>query len=479
MKRFILTILTVSIASLSLNAQNNEITGSIKDSDGKAISQVVISDGYNTTQSDQDGQYTLATSEKSRFIFISTPSGYISSVKNNEKETCFYQKLTNDKSVYNFSLKKNPQNDKDHNIIVIADPQILDMEDKCLMDERMKTMIPDITKAKEKYTFGLCLGDIVGYDHSLYPEYQKSIDKLGLDFRHVQGNHDMTRIGVRTHEGSMKKYEDFFGPAWYSFNVGDVHYIVMNNNFFIGRDWYYIGYLDETQMNWLEKDLSYVSKDKKVVVCLHIPTTLSQKDRERFSYSDLSEIQANKNPLYSILDPYDALILSGHMHTCTTQNINDHLTEINVGGLCGAWWCGDICIDGGPAGYKVMNMRGTQSEWTYIGCGYPQDYQMKVYTDDSRFPEQVIVNVWDYDDKWTVEYFENGKKVCDMERFSTQDPYAIELFSDPSKYKISWVGASVNDRFFKAKLSDKAKKIEIKVTDRFGRQYSKKLKIKR
>lgn len=479
MKQFILSILLISAASINMNAWNKEISGEIKDTFGKGISEVVISDGYNTTTSDKDGKYILNTSDKSRFVFISTPSGYISNVRESNNNGCFYQKLQNDASIYNFTLIKNPKDDKKHNIIVTADPQVLDCEDIELMKKRINTMLPIVAKAKEEYTFGICLGDIVGYDHSLYPEYQKAIDTLDIDFRHVQGNHDMYRNGIRTHEGSMEKYENFFGPAWYSFNVGDVHYIVMNNNFYIGRDWFYIGYLDETQLEWLEKDLSYISKNKKVVVCLHIPTTLSQQDRDRFAYSDLPEIQANKSPLYDILAPYDALILSGHMHTCTTQNINNHLTEINVGGLCGAWWCGDICIDGGPAGYKVINMDGTQSTWTYIGCGYPEDYQMKVYINDSKHPGEVIVNVWDYDDKWTVEYFENGEKICDMERFTTQDPYALDLFSDPSKYKISWVGASNNDRFFKAKLSNKAKKIEIKVTDRFGRIYSKKLKIKR
>lgn len=456
---------------LTIGIQAKDIKGTVRNSDGKPLSGIVVSDGYTTTLTDKRGKYQLDTDKDARHVFISTPAGHISTVRNPEKETCFFHELQDSKKSYDFTVRKNPMDDKDHNIIVIADPQVMDNEDLTLLDKRLCSIIPDISKIKDHYTFGICLGDIVGYDHSLYPTYQKNIDQLGLDFRHVIGNHDMTRNNIRSHEGSMTEYNDFFGPAWYSFNVGEVHYVVLNNNFYIGRDWFYVGYLDETQLRWLEEDLSHVPTDKKVIVCQHMPTTLSKDDRERFSYSSLPEIQANKQPLYNILAPYDAIILSGHMHTCTTQNINDRLVEINIGGLCGAWWCGDICIDGGPAGYKQVKMRGHEAEWQYIGCGYPENYQMKAYVNDRRHQGEVIVNVWDYDDKWTVEYYEDGKKICDMERFTTQDPHALDLFSDPSRYKISWVGAADNANFFKAKISGKAKNGMVKVTDRFGRTY--------
>jgi hypothetical protein len=78
-----------------------------------------------------------------------------------------------------------------------------------------------------------------------------------------------------------------FGPAWYSFNVGKVHYIVINNNFFIGTDWYYIGYIDERQLQWLENDLKHVKKGSQVIVSLHIPTTLDKSDREGFNYGNI------------------------------------------------------------------------------------------------------------------------------------------------------------------------------------------------
>ena len=182
---------------------------------------------------------------------------------------------------------------------------------------------------------------------------------------------------------------------------------------------------------------------------------------------------ANKKGLYSMLAPYKSLILSGHMHTADYEQINDNLAEINIAGLCGAWWCGEVCIDGSPAGFKVFDMDGSDIEWIYKGCGHPLDYQMKVYTDLADYPGEIIANVWDYDPAWKVEYFEDGVKVCDMERFRTQDPLAKELYKDPSSLKRTWVYAAPTDNMFRAKISETAKTQEIRVTDRFGRVYTK------
>ena len=74
---------------------------------------------------------------------------------------------------------------------------------------------------------------------------------------------------------------------------------------------------------------------------------------------------------------------------------------------------------------------------------------------------------------WKVEYFEDGVKVCEMERFKAQDPLAKELYKDPSSLKRTWVHAAPTENMFKAPVSDGAKSLEVRVTDRFGRVYTK------
>lgn len=468
MKKIFISILLGISATYALQAK--EIKGTVKDTEGNAIAGVVVSDGLNTVVTDNKGRFQMEADQDSRFVFVSTPSGYISSTL--EGKTLFYKEIRKGTKRYDFTLEKNPQDDTNHNVIVIADPQISERSELADLERQAEDMVEFVKGMDGDYTFGICLGDIVGWDHSIYPEYNKIMAKPGFEYRYVIGNHDMTNWG-RSHETSMKNYGDMYGPAWYSFNVGDVHYVVLNDNFYVGRDYFYIGYLDERQLSWLEKDLSYVPEGSRVVVSLHIQTTNDKSDRDAFQYGIIGDNLCNKPALYAMLEPYKATILSGHSHTADFEQISENIFEINVAGFCGAWWCGEVCIDGAPAGYKIFDMDGDDIKWIYKGCGHPLDYQMKVYADTEDYPGQIVANVWDFDPQWKVEYFEDGVKICDMERFKAQDPLAKELYKDPSTLKRSWVYAAPTENMFKAVISENAKKLEVRVTDRFGRVYTK------
>ena len=458
----------IAIATSSLNAKN--IKGTVKDTEGNAVAGVVVSDGLNVVTTDEKGRWEMDADKDSRFVFVSTPSGYISSTL--EGSTLFYKEIRKGTKSYDFLLNKNPKDDTNHNVIVLADPQISERSELADLAKQADDMAEFVKGMDGDYTFGICLGDIVGWDHSIYPEYNEIMAKPGIGYRYVIGNHDMTNWG-RSYETSMKNYGDMYGPAWYSFNVGDVHYVMLNDNFYVGRDYFYIGYIDERQLSWLEKDLSYVPEGSRVVVSLHIQTTNDKSDRDAFQYGIIGDNLCNKPALYAMLEPYKATILSGHSHTADFEQISDNIFEMNVAGFCGAWWCGEVCIDGAPAGYKVLDMDGSNIEWIYKGCFHPLDYQMKVYADIEDYPDQVVVNIWDYDPAWKVEYLEDGVKVCDMERFKAQEPLAKELYKDPSTLKRSWVWAIPTENMFKAGISEHAEKLEVRVTDRFGRVYTK------
>ena len=99
--------------------------------------------------------------------------------------------------------------------------------------------------------------------------------------------------------------------------------------------------------------------------------------------------------------------------------------------------------------------------------------QMKVYTPD-EYPEldgYTVANVWNWDPEWKVEYFEDGKKVCDMERFTAMDPDAYRAYHDSSKLKHSFVEPLLTDHLFRVKSDRNAQSAEIRVTDRFGNEY--------
>lgn len=53
-----------------------------------------------------------------------------------------------------------------------------------------------------------------------------------------------------------------------------------------------------------------------------------------------------------------------------------------------------------------------------------------------------------------------------MTRFKAHDPFARELYKDPSSLKIT-------ENMFKAAVSEGAKTLEVRATDSFGRVYTK------
>ncbi len=86
---------------------------------------------------------------------------------------------------------------------------------------------------------------------------------------------------------------------WFSFNRGKVHYVVLDDVRYLGKDREYDGYISEEQLAWLQKDLEFVPNDHLLIVCLHIPVHNEVKNNEA---------------LYAILKGRNVHIMSGHTH---------------------------------------------------------------------------------------------------------------------------------------------------------------------
>ena len=98
MKKLLSIILLTTIAISSLTAK--EIKGTVKDTEGKGVAGVVVSDGLNTVVTDSKGRYKIDADMDSRFVFISTPSGYVSSTLG--RNNLFYKEIKADVKKYDF-----------------------------------------------------------------------------------------------------------------------------------------------------------------------------------------------------------------------------------------------------------------------------------------------------------------------------------------------------------------------------------------
>jgi predicted phosphodiesterase len=457
----------------------NAISGTVT-SNGKGIANVVVSDGYNLVLTDKNGRYNFEAHYNAEFVFVSTPAGHEFDAVNGIAN--FYKKIdkSNSKQTLDFALSKLKQADDKHAFIIWGDTQIQSKEDA----ELLKTIsVPDTkavaaSLASNVPVHAIAVGDLVFDKFDLFEDYKQAVASIGIPFFQVIGNHDMDYT-ARTDDGSQATFKSHFGPTYYSFNRGKIHYIVLDDVFFIGNGHRYIGYLTENQLSWLEKDLQHVPKGSTVVVSLHIPTNTSEARRAKGKEESFGGSVSNKQALYDLLKPYKVHIMSGHTHYNENWE-KDNIMEHNHGTVCGAWWTGPICGDGTPSGYGVYEVDGNEIEWHYKSVGFDKENQIAVHKKGAMLtkPNAVAVNVWNHDDKWTVEWFEDGVAKGKMERICDVDPAAVQLYKGPAlPIKHKWVEPNLTDHLFIATPSSTAKELKIKVTDRFGKVYEQKMDL--
>lgn len=437
---------------------------------GRGVEGVWVSDGESFARTDKQGRYRLAADDRNRFVFVCVPSGYEAPSEGGVVR--FFNPLPADGKSCDFSLTQREGSDEKHGFVVIADPQIWARKEFVKLGAAADDIAATVGGYADRAFHGLCCGDIVSHDHSFYGEYNDVMSRTGLAFHNAIGNHDMQVFG-RSHETSFAKFEAMYGPVYYSFDMGRIHYVVLDDTFFIGRDYFYIGYLEERQMRWLEQDLSHIEAGSTVVVCMHIPSTCDEADRKQFRYQGAGSTLINHRGLYDILKPFRAHILSGHTHTAFNQPLAENLYEQVVPALSGAWWQGALCTDGTPSGYAVYEADGSELSWYYKSTGCPADYQMELYC-GAEYPEfagYAVANIWASDKEWKVTFTIDGASCGAAERFEAYDPAAKRMYATTDHLDHKWIYPSLSDHFYRVPLPEGAKNVTVEATDRFGRRY--------
>lgn len=439
----------------------------------KALRGVPVTDGFNMVLTDNDGYYELPLDEAASFVYITTPSGYLPEHDNFSRPQ-FYKPITEEQNTYDFSLIKNKKDDSRHVIYVQTDVQVVEERELGMYDVQADDARSHLKQYAKNYDmFGIDCGDIVGDHPELYPSVQAHFSRLGFPLYCAMGNHDMQYDG-RSHETSTKRFESHWGPTRYSFNRGKVHYIMVDNIFYIGRDYFYMGYIDEATFAWLDKDLANVPEGSMVVMAMHIPSHL-KNPAPAFTYNgwNVGEQMVNFKALHEMLKPYNVHIISGHTHSNLTLQFAPNLIEHNTAATCGTWWDLPVCQDGTPQGYAVYVVDGDNIEWYYKGVSHDRNHQLRAYPVgyDKKNPDKVVANVWNYDEQWRVEWLENGVLKGEMTRYTGRDPYVVDLIGDRRHLRYSWINAEENDHMFSCLPENPDANITIRVTDRFGNVY--------
>mgnify|MGYP001573977459 CR=1 FL=1 len=346
------------------------------------------------------------------------------------------------------------------------------------MNRLHKETVPDvqstIAQIGKEHTFAVGCGDLMFDRLELFPEYERAVRRMGVPSFQVLGNHDLELL-AQTDEAAAATFMQRVGPTYYSFDRGEVHYVVLDDVFWYGGG--YLGYVEQKQIDWLKADLSFVEKGKTVVVFTHIPPYNESHVRANNKNPGTREIVTNRELLYRVLEPYKTHIIVGHMHE--TEHLVDHGMHIHVcGAVCGAWWTSDICEDGTPNGYGVYDVVGSELRWQYKSTGHDSSVQMKLYPRDSdpQRPGEIVANVWDATPEWTVAWYEDGERKGLMKRGRGLDPLSVKLYfgaDQPSRF--NWIDPTPTDHLYYANVSATAKEVMVEATDLWGRKYTARL----
>jgi len=479
---------------------------------GEGVPGVLVSDGITIVQTDADGNYSLQSDKKWRYVFMILPSGYEAPV--NGVLPQIWKPVSEDPSVVdqvNFELVKTDNDD--YTLFLLGDIHLARRTGDLAQFDKVAQFLRAQMDATAGKAYVLTLGDMTWDMYWIannygFADYLQTVNSYfyGIPFFHTMGNHDNEMEAAGDYYKCIK-YTQNLSPDYYSFNLGKIHYIVLDNMDFTGvepgqdnRSKYAKNYTAE-QLEWLKQDLSYVDKSTPVFVTSHEPLTRPKG----LNWEEiLNGKDADLDTFIGIFDGYNVRFLSGHTHNLFTRDWTSSFTEHNSGALCASWWWSGyitpgihIAQDGAPGGYTVWDVKGTDCTHYYQAACQSRDYQFRAYdmnqvkatiTEDlsshDGYPKYydhiqsygdniILVNVWDYDDSWKVEISENGSPL-EVSEVGVYDPLHIYAMTIPrlNKYNTTTFSTAKWRHFFQATASAADTPVTVKVTDRYGNVFT-------
>ena len=479
---------------------DKNIFGRVTSTTGEPVAGAVISDGEFCVETDANGYYAIKSNLSSaRFVTISTPADYKLQFRKSVPQN-FLRIPRHAKAVEaNFVLEKREKSTEKYSVVMIGDPQIKGYNVDSAAYKLRNVIYPDIVALGEKKAaneddfFAINLGDLVFNDMAKLYDYVDVISDSNVPMFHAIGNHDHDQTTFRETKLGLMHFEEYLTPSYYSFNVGKIHYIIVNDISFsrkVAKEKYRLG-LEYWHYKWLERDLEFVPKDHTIVICGHAQLfrTFGGKGKDvdskkHLSYARYSKLLSQYARVYSWSGHYHYNF--GYDYSASTNEAHEplkNITSICVARTCGGLHCNrDLNNDGTPNGYMVMEVDGDNVEWYYKSIGHDRDYQIHVYAPSRTGGELVKANIWNWSkDYWsTPEWWENGVKVGNMTHKFEKD---IAFLEDHAVKGPHTLGKSKDDKarpynahgMFHIKPSEGVRSGEVRVTDNFGVTYIEKV----
>ena len=513
-----LGIMTVTITYKSEN-ENKEIelndgnnVYGIVSCGTEGIPGVVVSDGVEVVQTDKDGVYQFKSKKKHKYVFISVPSGYEAMSEGVlPKIHVQLTKGENEPERVDFPLVEAPGQET-HKMLFFGD---MHMAARTSDAKQFANFVADINALvsanPDEQIYAMSLGDMTWElywvsNKYAFDEYLRDANGIkNLQIFHTIGNHDHDMAFAGDFD-TVTKYKKSMAPTYYSFNIGNVHYVVIddidckNTGANTSASRVYDDNVVSEQLEWLKKDLSFVPKTMPLVITMHAPV-----------YNDSNNNSLNNASAFEqIISGYTTHFWTGHTHKMynVDKMSSKKIFEHNAGAVCATWWWTGhltsgihVAQDGAPGGYSIVDVTGTDFKWCFKGTGKDVNHQFRTYdrnqivmtaekfvpsnkqsaSNNKAFEDAakdwispndanyVYINVWNSDAKWTIEVKEDGKAL-NVERVTIKDP--LHLIAYNAKTPTGGFGTSNTKHMFRVKASSATSTLDIKVIDRFGNVYT-------
>jgi hypothetical protein len=363
------------------------------------IAGVSVSNGCNVVISDAGGQYQIEI-HPTQILFASKPANYNVKVDADNVPQFFYRHYPSGTptqiagsavewawpvidpsgplpSFINFGFLPNPEASANFSAHGFADTQAkFDFGEDMLREDLINPLIGNPYGVE----FGLTVGDVVFDNLALYDRHKKIMGLMDIPQWYLPGNHD---INFNSPDSifANETFKHHFGPTYYSFNQGNVHFVALNNVQYAGLDKRfgnsgYRGYIPQHQLDWLRQDLANVNSDKLIVIATHIPLVSAADDGvsepiagpATENFASLLEILAPFSNIYGLAGHDTSSswkVAVGHEHGWQGQPWIAHtLAEVRGSG----WTKGKtdergvndaIMDDGNPNGFYILKFSDT------------------------------------------------------------------------------------------------------------------------
>lgn len=347
-------------SALAAEIQPAEVRGHVV-SGSEPLPGVRVSDGFRVTRTDSSGEFRLSVGPDSGpFVFATAPRGFWT-------DRFFHPTVMAAKQQPTFALNKRELGDA-YQALYLTDIHLGDgRADQSF--SRFEATIDEINGIDPLPAFCWMGGDI-SLQRGEGKRYVELISRLKMPVRNGVGNHEM----LMRQSDPRGEFQELFGPTFYSFDVGNVHYITLDGcQVDSQRDQQVLGELSARELHWLAEDLRNVPDGMSSVVAIHIPLVSDYPERRDTTAEKAPHwIIQNAGEVIDLLSRHGVpLVLQGHLHE-NQRIVQKGIEFVESVSVCGTWWKAgseerEAGVSGEPRGYRVLDVKGDRISHRYRG----------------------------------------------------------------------------------------------------------------